>query len=66
MAGEVGTLAGAAGAAAWAQLRQDVRVAAAAAALGASGLCLIALHERARRQVLPPRAMWRILAIICS
>jgi len=48
---EATAVLGAVAAAAWAQLRKDGRVAAAAAALGAGSLAIVALHERARRQV---------------
>lgn len=51
MAAELGAAAGTVAAAAWAQLRRDVRVASAAAALLAGGLAIMTLHERARRQV---------------
>lgn len=51
VAGELGAFVGAVGVAVWAQLRQDIRFAAGAAALGTGGMGLMALHERARRQV---------------
>lgn len=51
LAAEAGAAAGTLAAAAWAQVRRDVRVAYAAAALLAGGLAITALHERARRRV---------------
>jgi hypothetical protein len=51
VAAELGAAVGTVAAATWAQLRRDVRVASAAAALLAGGLAVMALHERARRQV---------------
>lgn len=51
LAAEAATLAGAAGTALWAQLRQDARIAATAATLAALFATLLAFHERSRRQV---------------
>ena len=51
LAAEASALVAAASAAAWAQLRRDIRFVAAAVVLGSGGVTLIALHERARRLV---------------
>lgn len=51
LAAEATAAAGTLATAAWAQLRRDVRLASAAAALLAGGLAITALHERARRRV---------------